>query len=102
MIFSILEEKLPLAVPRHKDCGKLLYDIKKSDVHAGASGCGTSASVLASHLLPMIESGDINKILFLSTGALMSPSSVLQGNNILGIAPAIKIENFNPFDWRFK
>lgn len=102
ILLSILEEKLPLAVPRHADCGKLLYDIKNSDVHAGASGCGTSASVLASHLLPLVESGDIKRLLFLSTGALMSPSSVLQGNNILGIAPAIKIENINSFDWRYK
>lgn len=90
---SILKEKLPAAAPRHTDCGLLLFDEYKQDVHSGASGCGTSAAVLASHFIPMLESGEINRILFLSTGALMSPSSVLQGNNIRGIAPALHLRS---------
>jgi stage V sporulation protein AD len=80
---------------RHTDCGLLLYDGEIQDVHSGASGCGTSASVLASHFLPMLEKGEIKNILFLSTGALMSASSVLQGNSIKGIAPLIRIESVN-------
>ena len=90
---AILDERLPAASARHLDCGNLLYDPKKQDVHSGASGCGTSASVLASYFLPRLESGDINNLLFLSTGALMSPSSVLQGNTIKGIAPVIHIRS---------
>ena len=77
----------------HKDCGLLLYDTKAQDVHSGASGCGCSASVLASHLLPMLKRGELRRILFLSTGALMSASSVNQGEHILGVAPAIRIEH---------
>lgn len=92
MLRDILKEKLPSAAARHTDCGLILYDDKKQDVHGGASGCGTSASVLASHFLPMLERGELNRILLLSTGALMSPSSVLQGNTIRGIAPAIHIK----------
>ena len=90
---SILEEKLPGAAARHTDCGLLLYDEDVQDIHSGASGCGTSASVLASHFLPLLEDGGIKNILFLSTGALMSPSSVLQGNSIKGIAPLIRLES---------
>jgi stage V sporulation protein AD len=90
---AILEERLPTAAGKHIDCGKLLYDAKRQDIHAGASGCGTSASVLASYFLPRLEDGDIRDILFLSTGALMSPSSVLQGNTIKGIAPVIHIHS---------
>ena len=88
---SILNDRLPSAAPRHLDCGLLLYDTKKKDVHAGASGCGTSASVLSSFFLPKIERGELGNILFLSTGALMSPSSLLQGNTIKGIAPVVHI-----------
>ena len=76
----------------HKDCGLLLYDREIQDVHSGASGCGCSASVLASTLLPKITRGELKKILFLSTGALMSTSSVSQGDHILGVAPVIQIE----------
>ena len=90
---EILKDKLPTAAKRHEDCGLILYDSDIQDVHSGASGCGTSASVLASHFLPMLENGDIKSILFLSTGALMSPSSVLQGSSIKGIAPLIRIDS---------
>ena len=90
---AILEERLPGAATRHLDCGNLLYDPSKQDVHSGASGCGTSASVLASYFLPRLEDGEIQDILFLSTGALMSPSSLLQGNTIKGIAPVIHLHS---------
>ena len=77
----------------HTDCGLILYDEKIQDIHSGASGCGTSAAVLATHLLPKIEDEKLKNILFLSTGALMSPSSLLQGEPIYGIAPLIKISH---------
>ena len=89
---ELLEKEIPGAQRRHTDCGLLLYDMEKQDAHSGASGCGTSASVLACHFLPMIKRGELRRILLLSTGALMSPSSLLQGENIYGIAPLIRIE----------
>jgi stage V sporulation protein AD len=89
---DILSNELPGAESRHTDCGLLLYDMEKQDVHSGASGCGTSASVLSAHFLPLLENGKLKRILFLSTGALMSPSSILQGQNIYGIAPLIRLE----------
>jgi stage V sporulation protein AD len=92
ILIDILKTELPSAVSRHTDCGLLLYNEKKQDMHSGASGCGTSASVLASYFLPMLRRGEIHRILFLSTGALMSPSSILQGTTIKGIAPAVVIE----------
>jgi stage V sporulation protein AD len=90
---EILDERLPSAATRHVDCGTLLYDLKKQDAHSGASGCGTSASVLSAYFLPRLEEGELENILFLSTGALMSPSSILQGNTIKGIAPIIHLRS---------
>ncbi len=90
---ELLAKELPGAERLHTDCGLLLYDFEKQDVHSGASGCGTSASVLACHFLPMLKEGKLRRILFLSTGALMSPSSLLQGENIYGIAPLIRLES---------
>lgn len=88
---ELIDKNMPSAHIKHVDCGNLLYDKESADVHSGASGCGCSASALASHFLPELASGSIKNILFMSTGALMSPSSVMQGQNILGIAPAIHI-----------
>lgn len=81
----------------HQDCGLMLFDKKSQDVHAGASGCGCSASVLSSFILPKVERGEIKKMLLLSTGALMSTGSVNQGEHILGIAPLLRIESNDIF-----
>ena len=68
------------------DCGLMLYDREKQDVHAGASGCGCSASVLCGHLLPLLRQGTLKNLLFVATGALMSPTVVQQGESIAAIA----------------
>jgi stage V sporulation protein AD len=75
----------------HKDCGLIIYDIKNQDVHAGGSGCGCSASVLSAYILPKLERGEINNILFIATGALMSPLAIQQGQSIPGIAHLVRI-----------
>lgn len=93
ILHEILDKEDPTLAKKHVDCGLILYDDSIQDVHSGASGCGTSASVLATHFLPKIRSGELNSVIFLSTGALMSPSSVLQKNPIYGIAPLIKIQH---------
>ena len=90
---ELMAKNMPGSERMHTDCGLLLYDFESQDVHSGASGCGTSASVLACHFLPLLKEKRLRKILFMSTGALMSPSSLLQGENIYGIAPLIKIES---------
>lgn len=75
----------------HKDCGKMIYDTKKQDVHAGGSGCGCSAVVLCSKILKELSEGYLKKILFVGTGALMSPLILLQGESIPGIAHAVEL-----------
>ncbi len=74
---------------RHTDCGLLIYDRDHQDVHAGGSGCGCSASVLGAYLLPALRDGRIRNLLFLPTGALLSPTSVQQKESIPGIAHLI-------------
>ncbi len=74
----------------YNDCGLMIFS-EDQDVHAGASGCGCSASVLAGYLLNGMRSGRWKRLLFAPTGALMSPTSVQQGESILGICHAISI-----------
>ncbi len=93
LLEELLSERYPAAARRHADCGMLLYDKERQDAHAGASGCGTSAALLALEFLPALERGDIGDILFLSTGALMNPSALLQGSDIYGIAPLIRLKS---------
>lgn len=74
---------------RHLDCGCMLYDTENQDVHAGGSGCGCSASLLAGHFLPQLRSGKLGNILFAATGALLSTTSSQQGMTIPGISHLI-------------
>ncbi len=77
---------------QHNDCGKMMYDIEKQDVHAGASGCGCCATVLCGHILREMEKGTYKRVLVAATGALMNPLTVLQGESIPAIAHAVAIE----------
>ncbi|MDD3839804.1 MAG: stage V sporulation protein AD [Clostridia bacterium] len=75
------------------DCGDEIFDHQNQDTHAGGSGCGCAAVVLSSYLIRGFVQGLYRKILFISTGALLSPTSSLQGESIPSIAHAITIES---------
>lgn len=74
------------------DCGTLVFDIVKQDVHSGGSGCGCSAITLCGYLLNQMQAGKLNRILFCGTGALLSPTSTQQGLPVPGVCHAVCIE----------
>ena len=78
-----------------EDCGTLVFDLQRQDVHAGGSGCGCSAITLCSELLNKLNSGKLKKILFCGTGALLSPTSTQQGLAIPGVCHAVCIRGGN-------
>lgn len=92
LLYELLEREDIDIRCRHSDCGTLIFDREKQDVHAGGSGCGCSASVLCSYIMHRLEKGDFGNILFMSTGALMSPTSSFQGESIPGIAHLLNIK----------
>lgn len=73
------------------DCGTMVFDNTRQDVHSGGSGCGCSAITLCGHLLGQLSTGKLKKILFCGTGALLSPTSTQQGLPIPGICHAVAI-----------
>lgn len=75
----------------HDDCGLLIFDRDKQDVHAGGSGCGCAASVFNGYILNGMREGRWNRVLFVPTGALLSPTSTMQGETIPCISTAISI-----------
>ena len=77
---------------RYTDCGLLLYDRRKQDMHAGGSGAGCSASVLCGYILEHLRKKTWQRILFAPTGALLSPTSAFQKQSIPGICHALVIE----------
>lgn len=80
----------------YNDCGLMIYDLEAQDVKAGASGCGCSAVVLAGHILNRMCAGDLKRVLFAATGAMLSTVSSQQGESIPSICYAVSIENELP------
>ena len=80
-------------LPNHKDCGLLVYDVENQNVQAGGSGPGCSAAVLCGHVLGALAENRMRRVLFLSTGALMSQTTFLQGESIPGIAHLLELES---------
>lgn len=75
----------------HRDCGLMIYDRERQDVHAGGSGCGCSACVLQGYILDELRQGRLRDILFVATGAMMNQASLQQGLTIPGIAHLVRI-----------
>ena len=73
------------------DCGAMIF-FKEQDAHMGGSGCGCSGVVMNSSIIPMIERGEMDRVLFVATGALLSTVSTMQGESIPSVAHAVRLE----------
>lgn len=76
----------------YTDCGILIYNKKSQDTHAGGSGCGCSASVISAYVLPEMERGRYKNVIFVASGAMMSPDMIKQGNSIPAIGHLLVFE----------
>lgn len=74
------------------DCGTLIFDLEKQGVVCGGSGCGCSASVFSTFVLDKFNKGILKRVLFVATGALLSPTRIQQGETIPSIAHAVLVE----------
>jgi stage V sporulation protein AD len=77
----------------YNDCGLMIFDNQAQDTHSGGSGCGCSASVFCGYIYRLMTERKLNRILLISTGALLSTTSAQQGQSIPGIAHAVTITN---------
>lgn len=92
LVLDLLKEKGYDLTDKYFDCGIAIFDDSKQDTHSGGSGCGCSAVTLAGYLLPKLESGELKRILFLPTGALLSTVSFNEGQSIPGICHGVILE----------
>ena len=78
---------------KHYDCGMIIYDLEKQDVHAGGSGCGCSAVVLSAHILKKMAQGEWRRILFVPTGALLNKTSLMRDRMCRGLQHGVVNRN---------
>lgn len=76
----------------YKDCGAMIYK-EEPRIFQGGSGAGCSAVVLNGYIYRRLLSKELNKVLFIATGALLSTITTQQGETIPAIAHAVAIEN---------
>jgi stage V sporulation protein AD len=77
--------------PQFSDCGLMIYNADQ-ETFAGASGCASSALVTYGKLMKEVAEGKLKRLLVVATGALLSPVSYQQGENIPCIAHAVSFE----------
>lgn len=95
ILLDLLKERGIDIESKHEDCGVKIYDNATQGTGAGGSGCGCSATMLSAYYLPKLAKGELKKVLFVPTGALLSPVSFNEGESIPGIAHAVVLEGIN-------
>lgn len=93
ILLDLMKEKGFDLSKNHIDCGMLIYNSEEQDTHAGGSGCGCSAITLTGYVMDKLKKKEWNRVLFVPTGALLSPISFNEGNSVPGIAHGVMIEN---------
>ena len=90
LLTELLREEYKINIsPVHKDCGTMIFNLKEQDVHSGGSGCGCSAAVVCSYIFSLLREKKLNNVLFVGTGALLSPTSSMQKESVPGIAHGV-------------
>jgi len=91
VVIDLLQKEGIDISPVYDDCGAMLFS-EKQDTHGGGSGCGCSACIYASKVFQELQNGTLERVLLMSTGALLSTISCQQGESIPGIAHAVAVE----------
>ena len=93
LLLELLTQKgIDAPEERFFDCVCEIFS-PRQDTHAGGSGCGCAASMLCAHILPELAAGRLRRVLFMATGALLSPTTTMQGESIPGVAHAVVLEH---------
>ena len=91
IVIDLMGDKGYDLTKNYNDCGLIIFDREKQDVHAGGSGCGCAGLTFCGYIFKLLKEKTIKNVLFMATGALQSTLSVQQGESIPGIAHAIAI-----------
>lgn len=76
---------------KYTDCGMLIYDLEKQDMHSGASGCACLATVFGGHIFKQMKNNVLKNVLLIGTGALLNRNSAMQNETIPSIAHLLHI-----------
>ena len=88
-----MKENYNITLKNYNDCGAMLYNLEKQkEITAGGSGPVCSALINYGYIYHMLKEKKLKKVLLVTTGALFSPTTIFQKQDILGIAHACSWE----------
>lgn len=88
-----MKDNYNIVLDNYDDCGAMLYDLEKQkEITAGGSGPVCSALVNYGYIYDMLKKKSFKRVLFVTTGALFSPTFLFQKQDILAIAHAVSME----------
>lgn len=87
-----MKTEYSIDMTNYNDCGTMIYDLEKQPVYAGASGPACLPLVSYSYIFDKMKKKELNRVLLVATGALMSTTLVNEKNTIPSIAHAISLE----------
>jgi len=91
VLIDLMENKGIHLSSNYSDCGQMMFK-NNQKTFMGASGCGCCASVLNSYVLQRLRNKSLKNVLFVATGALLSPLTCQQGESIPCIAHAVSLK----------
>ena len=92
IVKDYLVDRYGITLNNYNDCGTILYDLDTDEINAGGSGVVCSPLVVYSYIFDMMKKKKLRRVLFLATGALFSPISIYQKENINSICHAVSLE----------
>lgn len=94
LVVELMEKEGYDMSENYTDCGILIFDRETQDTHSGGSGCGLFRSdILVAIFIRTFAAGEINRMLFIPTGALLSADSAVLGLTIPAVAHGVVIES---------
>lgn len=91
ILIDLMEDEGITLGMNYCDCGQM-YFRRDQKTLCGASGAGCCATVFNSYIIQKLNEGQLHKVLFLPTGALLSTTSSQQGDTIPCVCHAIVVE----------
>ena len=99
ILLDLMEERGYKLGKNYCDCGQMMF-YHDQNVLMGGSGCGCSATIFNSYVVERLKTGQLKKVLYIATGALLSTTACQQGEGIPGIAHALVVKASPPFEER--
>lgn len=87
-----METEYNIKLKNYDDTACMIFDLDNQPVYAGASGPACAPLVTYGYIFNKMKKKEINRVLLVATGALMSPTMVNEKMTIPSIAHAISLE----------